>query len=225
MSTAAVSGNFLGENILVLESVVNCKCPRKAGRAGECLKRSIGKCRASERLWWLPWIHTSSPSPSLFLHPGGYVEMHSKDNHKYEVLRKHHWEWVRMGTGGGAGQWEPLTKLKLCIQLSRAVSQAMRWDQLSNVRSHVISCETDIGMLSQIGDRRAPAFSTLLRAIGFAMLGRSFLRIDSRTKRRECLLEYTKFWVDGVNQFNGTIFWNCICTAHSKKGNLVLAMF
>ena len=98
-----------------------------------------------------------------------------------------------MGAGGGAGQWEPLTKLKLCIQLSRAVSQAMRWDQLSNVRSHVISCETDIGMLSQIGDRRAPAFSTLLRAIGFAMLGRSFLRIDSRTKRRQCLLEYTKF--------------------------------
>ena len=55
----------------------------------------------------------------------------------------------------------PLTKLKLCIRSNQSSSQAMRWDPLSNVGSQVISCETaSRGMLSQIRDRRDPAFST-----------------------------------------------------------------
>ena len=176
MSTAAVSGNFFGGNILVLESVVNCKCPRKAGRAGECLKRSIGKCRASERLWWLPWIHTSSPSPSLSLHPGGYVEMHSKDNHKYEVLRKHHWEWV-LGRSGEEGArvllWETADKTQAFASKRQRTTQVMRWEPLlSNVGSHVISCEADRAKdaITDSGPKRAPAFSTHARVVGFLTL-------------------------------------------------------
>ena len=172
MSTAAVSGNFFGGNILVLESVVNCKCLRKAGRAGECLKRSIGKCRASERLWWLPWIHTSSPSPSLFLHPGGYVEMHSKDNHKYEVLRKHHWEWVLgrwwWGVRVFAGsRWQNSSLHPNNRRLTGDDMGSAR----SNGGSHFISCEhwQTEGCYHRFGTDGTQHFLHT-RAIGFLLL-------------------------------------------------------
>ena len=97
--------------------------------------------------------------------------------------------------GVGGGGWHEEAADKTQALHSQSGSQGMRWDPLSSVGSHVISCETaSRGMLSQIRDRRAPAFSTHARSWLFTQtVGRCFLRIDSRTKRRQCLLEYTKF--------------------------------
>jgi len=77
MSTAA--GN-LGENILVLESVeLQMSLRRKAGGLG--VFEEINRKMPSVRKALVASLDTPPPQPTSvhLLHPGGYVEMHSKD--------------------------------------------------------------------------------------------------------------------------------------------------
>jgi len=64
-SSAAVGGNFLGENILVLESVVNCKMSAE-GRAGWVggVFEEINRKMPSVRKALVASLHAHTPSPS-----------------------------------------------------------------------------------------------------------------------------------------------------------------
>ena len=163
MSTAAaIWGKYFGSWIGWSANV----CGR------ECLKRrSIGKCRAPERLWWLPfWTPPPHQSPRLL--PGGYVEMHSKDNHKYEVLRKHHWEWVlgRWWWGVrvfGGSRWQNSSLHPNNRRLTGDDMGSAR----SNGGSHFISCEhwQTEGCYHRFGTDGTQHFLHT-RAIGFLLL-------------------------------------------------------
>ena len=93
---------------------------------------------------------------------------------------------------------EAADKTQACI-LTIVGSQAMTWDPLDQmaalISSHV-NTDRHRDAITDSGPTGPGIFYTRAQLAFyscFSKFGRWFLRIDSRTKRRQCLLEYTKF--------------------------------
>jgi len=157
MSTST-SAAIWGEIFWFLNRL-NCKCLLKAGGVFEEINRKMPSVRKA-----LVASLDTSPLPVSTC-----TQVVTWKCTVKTITNMRFWESIIENGCFGAGGvgWvpgQPLTKLKLC-KPNTTDSQAMRWDPLSNVGSHVISCETTSrGMLSQIRDRRAPAFSTHARS-------------------------------------------------------------
>ena len=109
---------------------------------------------------------------------------------------------------------------------SQQLKQTVTGDDMGSVRpnvaSHVISCERSPckGCCHRFGTD-GPRHFLHTSALGFLLwfskrLVAGSLGLIQLQNERHFLLEYTKFWVNGVEPVP-VQFWNCICAAHSKK--------
>ena len=135
---------------------------------GGVLKRSIGKCRASERLWWL--LANRAPLPPTRLHPPASTQVVTWKCTVKTITNMRFWEsiiengWFRgwprrtRGISDARSRWQNSSFCK-----RRQPHKQLRWEPTIKCR---LSCHlvwTWQRMLSQIGNQRGPAFSTHAR--------------------------------------------------------------